>query len=359
MSGFENLKCTFHSEHWPTVGEQVIKCHKCVEHLAPWSFRAKIVTGVGFLHKKGAHAIVFQRMNVGFGYGEFTLVILAAGIWLNVLRRLARIPGGGSNTKALPALSKFTGSLGFISIVRKSRNAGAGCRLQTARKYTKSWYVFTHISNLQKMVVIGRALIHSERWAKPGTVDREQKKEVVSTFSSKDCWWRAYNEELSSQQLATGNPFSRQSETISSKHQTEEQIQVMSLSTGRITYLTCHIEVLWHSMINVQWWRWWRRGSVGLGWAYLCSFFSSWTSHCGARWTFFSITQRPDLMAELIALSAWLNPSAEPEMNRIPQWVTLENELDVTFLRWVDASSVGEHNQPLNTQTKINPLMYL
>ena len=43
-----------------------------------------------------------------------------------------------------------------------------------------------------------------------------------------------------------------------------------------------------------------------------CTFFSSCTSHCGARCTFFSITQRPDFTAVFIALSAWLKPSAEP-----------------------------------------------
>ncbi len=43
-----------------------------------------------------------------------------------------------------------------------------------------------------------------------------------------------------------------------------------------------------------------------------CSFFSSCTSHCGARWTFFSSTQRPVLEAEEMAFSARLKPSAEP-----------------------------------------------
>jgi len=50
----------------------------------------------------------------------------------------------------------------------------------------------------------------------------------------------------------------------------------------------------------------------------LCSFFSSWTSHCGAKCTFFSITQRPDFVAELIALSAWLKPSADPTTRNNP-----------------------------------------
>ena len=101
-----------------------------------------------------------------------TLHILVAGIVLNVLSRLAETPGGGSNVNTRPARSRLVGSLGLISMVRKSRKAGWGVRL--------------------------------------------------------------------------------------------------------------------------------------------CSFFSSCTSHCGARCTFFSITQRPDLLDELIALSACVKPSADP-----------------------------------------------
>ena len=55
------------------------------------------------------------------------------------------------------------------------------------------------------------------------------------------------------------------------------------------------------------------RKSLKEGWgARLCSFFSSWTSHCGARCTFFSSTQRPDLLDELMAFSACEKPSADP-----------------------------------------------
>lgn len=55
------------------------------------------------------------------------------------------------------------------------------------------------------------------------------------------------------------------------------------------------------------------RNSLKLGWGVrLWSFFSRDTSQLGARWTFFSITQRPDLLEALMALSAWVNPSAEP-----------------------------------------------
>ncbi|CAN7982340.1 unnamed protein product [Ixodes hexagonus] len=45
-----------------------------------------------------------------------------------------------------------------------------------------------------------------------------------------------------------------------------------------------------------------------------CSFFSSCTSHCGARCTFFSIThlRGEETCAQLMAFSAWLKPSAEP-----------------------------------------------
>ncbi|CAN7979477.1 unnamed protein product [Ixodes pacificus] len=46
-----------------------------------------------------------------------------------------------------------------------------------------------------------------------------------------------------------------------------------------------------------------------------CSFFSSCTSHCGARCTFFSITHLRGGgtgSALLMAFSAWLKPSAEP-----------------------------------------------
>jgi len=45
---------------------------------------------------------------------------------------------------------------------------------------------------------------------------------------------------------------------------------------------------------------------------HLCNFFSSWMSQEGARCTFLSITHRPVFIAELIALSAWLKPSADP-----------------------------------------------
>lgn len=48
---------------------------------------------------------------------------------LKVRSKFARIPGGGSNTKMRPALSRFTGSFGFISMVRKSRKAAWGCKL--------------------------------------------------------------------------------------------------------------------------------------------------------------------------------------------------------------------------------------
>lgn len=44
----------------------------------------------------------------------------------------------------------------------------------------------------------------------------------------------------------------------------------------------------------------------------LWSFFSSWTSHWGAKWTFFRSTHLPDLLEELIAFSAWEKPSADP-----------------------------------------------
>lgn len=55
------------------------------------------------------------------------------------------------------------------------------------------------------------------------------------------------------------------------------------------------------------------RNSLKLGWGVrLWSFFSRDTSQLGARWTFFSMTQRPDLLEALMALSAWVNPSAEP-----------------------------------------------
>lgn len=103
---------------------------------------------------------------------SITLFILVAGIVLNVLSRLALTPGGGSNTNTRPARSRFTGSLGVISIVRKRRK------------------------------------------------------------------------------------------------------------------LTCGVSE--------------------------CSFFSSCTNQLGARCTFFNITQRPDLVAALITLSARLKPSAEP-----------------------------------------------
>ena len=46
----------------------------------------------------------------------------------------------------------------------------------------------------------------------------------------------------------------------------------------------------------------------------LCNFFSSCTSHCGAKWTFFNMTHRPDLLEALITFSACVKPSAEPEI---------------------------------------------
>ena len=53
--------------------------------------------------------------------------------------------------------------------------------------------------------------------------------------------------------------------------------------------------------------------SLKLAWVVSeCSFFSSCTSHCGARWMFLRRTQRPDLEAEETAFSARLKPSAEP-----------------------------------------------
>lgn len=44
----------------------------------------------------------------------------AAGMALNVLIRLARMPGGGSKVKIRPALRRLTGSLGVISQVRNN-----------------------------------------------------------------------------------------------------------------------------------------------------------------------------------------------------------------------------------------------
>lgn len=116
-----------------------------------------------------------RKYNLALSLGCF--IMRAAGMVLKVLNKLARIPGGGSNTKIRPARSKFTGTFGFISIVRKSLKLACGC---------------------------------SE-----------------------------------------------------------------------------------------------------------CNFFSSCTSHCGAKCTFFSNTQRPDFTAMLIARSAWLKPSAEPGNNCI------------------------------------------
>ena len=40
----------------------------------------------------------------------YTLHILDVGTVANVLKRFARTPGGGSNTKILPALNRLTGS---------------------------------------------------------------------------------------------------------------------------------------------------------------------------------------------------------------------------------------------------------
>jgi len=55
------------------------------------------------------------------------------------------------------------------------------------------------------------------------------------------------------------------------------------------------------------------RKSLKLAWGVIeWSFFSSWTSHCGARCTFLSSTQRPVLDADEMAFSARLKPSAEP-----------------------------------------------
>lgn len=47
----------------------------------------------------------------------------------------------------------------------------------------------------------------------------------------------------------------------------------------------------------------------------LCIFFSSWANHDGAKWTFLSSTQWPDLLAEFIAFSDASKPSAEPVFN--------------------------------------------
>jgi len=47
---------------------------------------------------------------------------------LKVRRRLALMPGGGSNTNMRPSLSRLTGTFGFISMVRKSRKPACGCR---------------------------------------------------------------------------------------------------------------------------------------------------------------------------------------------------------------------------------------
>ena len=55
------------------------------------------------------------------------------------------------------------------------------------------------------------------------------------------------------------------------------------------------------------------RNSLNPAWAWMeCSFFSRVTSHEGAKCTFFSSTHFPDLTAVLMALSASLNPSADP-----------------------------------------------
>jgi len=48
------------------------------------------------------------------------LIIRAGGIVANVLKRLARTPGGGSKVMIRPARSRLTGSLGVISQVKKS-----------------------------------------------------------------------------------------------------------------------------------------------------------------------------------------------------------------------------------------------
>ena len=64
----------------------------------------------------------------------YTLAILWAGTWLNVLSRLALTPGGGSNTNTRPALSRFVGSFGFISIVKNNLNDGDGWRLEKTKK---------------------------------------------------------------------------------------------------------------------------------------------------------------------------------------------------------------------------------
>ena len=59
------------------------------------------------------------------------------------------------------------------------------------------------------------------------------------------------------------------------------------------------------------------RKSLKLAWGCMeCSFFSSCISQPGARWTFSSITHRPDFTAVLMSRSALLKPSAEPERRR-------------------------------------------
>ena len=82
------------------------------------------------------------------------------------------------------------------------------------------------------------------------------------------------------------------------------------------------------------------RNSLKLGWGVrLWSFFSRETSQLGARWTFFSMTQRPDLLEALMALSACVNPSAEPTRNptmnfsaNIYVQVTLNHQSTPTFI---------------------------
>ena len=77
----------------------------------------------------------------------YTLAILWAGTWLNVLSRLALTPGGGSNTNTRPALSRFVGSFGFISIVKNNLNEGDGWRLEKTKKETNYLHLWRLISS--------------------------------------------------------------------------------------------------------------------------------------------------------------------------------------------------------------------
>ena len=79
----------------------------------------------------------------------YTLAILWAGTWLNVLSRLALTPGGGSNTNTRPALSRFVGSFGLISIVKNNLNDGDGWRLEKTKKETNKLYAnYLHLRRL-------------------------------------------------------------------------------------------------------------------------------------------------------------------------------------------------------------------